>query len=118
MGTGSNFENYNDPQVVVRVGEEGSTGVAEITDMIFSTRGPSEYQAPCLCLPEKLAVRSLASECRVAQRLVLSSLNGTYMIRPMNRVLQALGIRILCACDTCSSSVLPLIAFVVQPRRQ
>ncbi|OSX66163.1 glycoside hydrolase family 55 protein [Postia placenta MAD-698-R-SB12] len=41
MGTGSNFENYNDPQVVVRVGEEGSTGVAEITDMIFSTRGPT-----------------------------------------------------------------------------
>jgi len=41
MGTGSYFENYNDPQVVVRVGESGSEGVAEITDIIFSTRGPA-----------------------------------------------------------------------------
>ncbi|KZT72230.1 glycoside hydrolase family 55 protein [Daedalea quercina L-15889] len=42
MGYGSYFENYNDPQVVVRVGENsGDEGVAEITDMIFSTRGPT-----------------------------------------------------------------------------
>ncbi|PCH43394.1 glycoside hydrolase family 55 protein [Wolfiporia cocos MD-104 SS10] len=42
MGTGSNFEDYNHPQAVVRVGENsGDEGVAEITDMIFSTRGPT-----------------------------------------------------------------------------
>ena len=42
MGYGSNFEDYNNPQVVVKVGENsGDEGVAEITDIIFSTRGPS-----------------------------------------------------------------------------
>ncbi|KAH9935646.1 pectin lyase fold/virulence factor [Fomitopsis serialis] len=42
MGYGSYFENYNDPQVVVQVGENsGDEGVAEITDMIFSTQGPT-----------------------------------------------------------------------------
>ncbi|KZT10683.1 glycoside hydrolase family 55 protein [Laetiporus sulphureus 93-53] len=42
MGYGSYFQNYNAPQVVVRVGENsGDEGVAEITDMIFSTQGPA-----------------------------------------------------------------------------
>lgn len=41
MGYGSNFQDYNNPQVVVKVGENsGDEGVAEITDMIFSTQGP------------------------------------------------------------------------------
>ena len=41
MGYGSYFQDYNSPQVVVQVGENsGDEGVAEITDMIFSTQGP------------------------------------------------------------------------------
>lgn len=41
MGYGSYFQNYNSPQVVVRVGENsGDEGIAEITDIIFSTQGP------------------------------------------------------------------------------
>ena len=40
MGNGSFYYDYNNPNVVVRVGEEGSQGVAEITDMIFTARGP------------------------------------------------------------------------------
>ena len=42
MGSGSAFEDYNNPQVVVRVGEPGSTGVVEITDMIFTAKGPGD----------------------------------------------------------------------------
>ena len=41
MGSGSFFQDYNNPEVVVRVGEAGSEGVVEITDMIFTARGPA-----------------------------------------------------------------------------
>lgn len=41
MGTGSAFSNPSSPQVVVRVGDTGSTGIVEITDMLFTTRGPA-----------------------------------------------------------------------------
>lgn len=40
-GSGSKFQDQNNPQVVVKVGEENSQGVAEITDIIFSTVGPA-----------------------------------------------------------------------------
>ncbi|KIY50878.1 glycoside hydrolase family 55 protein [Fistulina hepatica ATCC 64428] len=40
-GSGSAFEDATNPQVVVQVGDEGSQGVTEITDVIFSTVGPS-----------------------------------------------------------------------------
>lgn len=40
-GKGQAFEDQENPQVVVKVGEEGSQGVTEITDIIFSTVGPS-----------------------------------------------------------------------------
>lgn len=41
MGTGSKFTDYNNPQPVIQVGAPGSSGVVEITDMIFTTRGPA-----------------------------------------------------------------------------
>ncbi|KAG6888038.1 hypothetical protein C0995_010954 [Termitomyces sp. Mi166 len=40
-GSGTNFQDAENPQVVVRVGEPGSQGILEITDMIFSTVGPA-----------------------------------------------------------------------------
>ncbi|KAF8831744.1 hypothetical protein HHX47_DHR1000965 [Lentinula edodes] len=41
--TGSYFANQENPQVVVRVGEEGSQGVVEITDILFSTKGAGQH---------------------------------------------------------------------------
>ncbi|TCD61973.1 hypothetical protein EIP91_007659 [Steccherinum ochraceum] len=41
MGAGNAFTDYNNPQVVVRVGDLGSVGITEITDMLFSVRGPA-----------------------------------------------------------------------------
>ncbi|EIM83048.1 exo-beta-1-3-glucanase [Stereum hirsutum FP-91666 SS1] len=38
MGSGSAFSNPSSPQVVVQVGTTGSTGVAEISGVLFSTR--------------------------------------------------------------------------------
>lgn len=38
MGSGSAFSNPSSPQVVVQVGAAGSTGVAEISGVLFSTR--------------------------------------------------------------------------------
>ncbi|OBZ70776.1 Glucan 1,3-beta-glucosidase [Grifola frondosa] len=41
MATGNAFTDYNNPRVVVQVGAAGSQGVVEITDMIFTARGPA-----------------------------------------------------------------------------
>ncbi len=40
MGGGSAFADGNNPKAVVKVGEKGSSGVVEITDILFTTRGP------------------------------------------------------------------------------
>ena len=40
-GTGSKFDDIDNPRVVVQVGDPGSEGTAEIGGVIFSTRGPS-----------------------------------------------------------------------------
>ncbi|KAJ7702300.1 beta-1,3-glucanase [Mycena rosella] len=40
-GAGRAFQDQNNPQVVVRVGDPGSRGVVEISDIIFSTVGPA-----------------------------------------------------------------------------
>ncbi|TDL27296.1 exo-beta-1,3-glucanase [Rickenella mellea] len=41
MGGGSVFSDINNPRPVVRAGEPNSEGGLEITDMIFTTRGPA-----------------------------------------------------------------------------
>jgi len=45
-GTGSKFNDVDNPKVVVQVGAPGSEGTAEIGGIIFSTRGPSMSLAP------------------------------------------------------------------------
>ncbi|KAF9259881.1 exo-beta-1,3-glucanase [Marasmius fiardii PR-910] len=40
-GRGSAFQDINNPEVVVRVGEPNSQGIVEISDMLFSTIGPA-----------------------------------------------------------------------------
>ncbi|KAJ7482757.1 exo-beta-1,3-glucanase [Mycena latifolia] len=40
-GKGSTFQDMNNPQPVVQVGAPGSSGLVEITDIIFSTIGPA-----------------------------------------------------------------------------
>jgi glucan 1,3-beta-glucosidase len=46
VGGGPKFNDQDQPQVVVRIGEEGDEGVVEISDIIFATRGPGEYVSP------------------------------------------------------------------------
>ncbi|KAH6656455.1 pectate lyase superfamily protein-domain-containing protein, partial [Truncatella angustata] len=41
MGTGSFFEDQENPQVMVQVGNEGDSGVIEISDMMFTVQGPT-----------------------------------------------------------------------------
>ena len=45
MGGGSAFSDMSNPTVMVQVGAPGSSGVLEITDIIFSTQGPGELHA-------------------------------------------------------------------------
>lgn len=40
-GSGAAFQDQNKPRPVIKVGDAGSCGVVEITDIIFSTIGPS-----------------------------------------------------------------------------
>jgi hypothetical protein len=42
-GRGGAFQDFNNPNVVVQVGAPGSSGIVEITDMIFSTIGPGMW---------------------------------------------------------------------------
>ncbi|TFY80464.1 hypothetical protein EWM64_g3546 [Hericium alpestre] len=42
MGSGGNFQNVNSPQPVVKVGDTGSTGVLEISGILFTTRAPAQ----------------------------------------------------------------------------
>lgn len=42
LGGGSNFQSQTNPHVVVQAGTAGSEGVLEISDMLFSTAGPSK----------------------------------------------------------------------------
>ncbi|KZT08185.1 glycoside hydrolase family 55 protein [Laetiporus sulphureus 93-53] len=41
MGGGSAFGDQRNPKVMVRVGEPGSRGILEISDILFATRGPT-----------------------------------------------------------------------------
>ena len=43
MASGKAFEDQDDPTVVLKIGEENSEGLVEITDMLFTTRGPSKF---------------------------------------------------------------------------
>ncbi|RAK97354.1 glycoside hydrolase family 55 protein, partial [Aspergillus ibericus CBS 121593] len=41
MGTGEYFEDELNPQVMVRVGYEGDAGIIQISDMLFTVKGPT-----------------------------------------------------------------------------
>lgn len=42
LGGGSAFSDMANPKVVVQVGQEGDTGIVEISDIIFATQAPGE----------------------------------------------------------------------------
>jgi hypothetical protein len=42
-GKGPAFQDQDNPQVIFRVGEEGSQGIVEITDIVFLTVGPGDF---------------------------------------------------------------------------
>jgi glucan 1,3-beta-glucosidase len=56
MGSGRAFSDTGSPNVVVQVGTEGSTGVAEISSVLFSTRAPGA----CTTASARTAVSSNA----------------------------------------------------------
>lgn len=58
MSSGSFFNNMNSPQPVVKVGNAGSTGQVEWSDMILSTKGP---QAGATLIEWNLATSGAAS---------------------------------------------------------
>lgn len=41
IGSGDAFASIDNPSVVVQVGAEGSTGIAEISSLLFTTRAPA-----------------------------------------------------------------------------
>ena len=47
LAGGSKFNSQSNPQVVVQAGTSGSEGVLEISDIVFSTAGPGEWNTTC-----------------------------------------------------------------------
>jgi glucan 1,3-beta-glucosidase len=45
LGYGPAFQDQDNPKVVIKVGDKGSSGVIEISDIVFGTRGPGKYPA-------------------------------------------------------------------------
>lgn len=43
MGGGSAFSDMSNPTVMVQAGAPGSSGILEITDIVFTTQGPGEF---------------------------------------------------------------------------
>lgn len=43
MGGGSAFADINNPTVMVQAGAPGSSGILEITDIVFTTQGPGGF---------------------------------------------------------------------------
>jgi len=41
MGTGTFFQDVDQPNVMVQVGSSGDQGVIEISDMLFTVKGPT-----------------------------------------------------------------------------
>lgn len=41
MGTGSHFQDVDNPAVMIQVGNEGDSGTIEISDMLFTVKGPT-----------------------------------------------------------------------------
>jgi len=58
MATGSYFENQDDPQVMVRVGQPGQTGSVQIQDMLFTVQGAT---AGCILMEWNIAQSSQGS---------------------------------------------------------
>lgn len=58
LGYGSAFQDQKNPKVVVKVGEVGSSGVTEISDIVFGTKGPSK--CPRICGEYIVLIRSSA----------------------------------------------------------
>ena len=64
LGYGSAFQDQNNPKVVVKVGEEGSSGVLEISDIVFGTRGPGKC-------PQSSGEKMVLISCSAAGAIVV-----------------------------------------------
>ena len=68
MGAGSAFEDINNPQPVIRVGDTSSRGIVEITGMVFTTRGHgmSFFLFPsCTHMKQPIAAGAIVMEWNV-----------------------------------------------------
>lgn len=62
-GSGSAFEDQSNPQVVVQVGAENSQGIMEISDIIFTTVGPSKAWLPSSSAQELICSCGCSAWC-------------------------------------------------------
>lgn len=72
MGGGSAFSNMNSPTVMVQAGAPGSSGILEITDIVFTTQGPGK----CTVIRACRALQSIVDP-RCFQRREQFWWNGT-----------------------------------------
>ena len=84
-GSGPAFQDQDNPQVVFKVGEEGSQGIIEITDVLFSTVGPGNFEI-------FYQLWNLTDENLFCQLLVQLSLSGTLENQTVCKQAQECGI--------------------------
>ena len=84
-GSGPAFQDQDNPQVVFKVGEEGSQGIIEITDVLFSTVGPGNFDS-------FYQLWKLTDENLFCQLLVQLSSSGTLENQTVCKQAQECGI--------------------------
>ena len=62
-GRGPAFEDQDNPQVIFKVGEEGSQGIIEITDVVFSTVGPGKFLTYFIMVMEIDLMKTCFASC-------------------------------------------------------
>ena len=84
-GSGPAFQDQDNPQVVFKVGQEGSQGIIEITDVVFSTVGPGNIDV-------FYQLWNLTDENLFCQLLVQLSSSGTLENQTVCKQVQECGI--------------------------
>ena len=74
LGSGSNFHDSSNPQPVVRVGQTGQSGVVEISDMLFSARGPA---AGAIIIEWNIAGSSQGSASMFDSHIIIGGFQGS-----------------------------------------
>lgn len=68
MGGGSAFQDMKNPKVMIQAGAPGSSGILEISDIVFATKGPGERHRMSLTDGMLIGAQSAWCDCHRMER--------------------------------------------------